>query len=483
MPESTKKSSVDLLSGNEGRVIFRFSIPIVFSYLLQQIYTISDAAICGQTLSVDEIAGVNDVFPILYIFLQFAVGCTAGFSVMTSLAAGHGDKVRVRKSFAAEIVLGAVLSLILTVIAIVTLDPLLRFIGLSETNAGVWKAAYHYSMVIFIGIFAQFYYNLICSVLRSLGDSETPLIFLLFSTVLNIALDLLFIITFHLGVIGAAAATAVAQALSAVMCLIYALGKYPELHLCKDDFHADLSLYVRHLKQGIPMGLQFSVLAIGIIVMQRALVGFDIGADGVMVPGNPAQNGFGAANKLNYFLMCPLSALGTAIVSFNAQNLGAGRQDRIRRGTVKCIMIGSIMYLVLAGAGILMTVNGAYQYVFMSADKISEGTIHYGNIYLYVDLAMYFLLMLLYVLRSGVQGVGHAEFTLLAGCAELVARTAICALLPSLVNGGPIDSSASVGAYIALCFGDPGAWILAIATLIYPTVRYLFAFKPKGGHE
>ena len=115
------------------------------------------------------------------------------------------------------------------------------------------------------------------------------------------------------------------------------------------------------------------------------------------------------------------------------------------------------MYLVLAGAGILMTVNGAYQYVFMSADKISEGTIHYGNIYLYVDLAMYFLLMLLYVLRSGVQGVGHAEFTLLAGCAELVARTAICALLPSLVNGGPVDSSASVGAYIALCFGDPGA--------------------------
>ena len=146
------------------------------------------------------------------------------------------------------------------------------------------------------------------------------------------------------------------------------------------------------------------MLAIGIIVMQRALVGFDIGSDGVMVPGNPAQNGFGAANKLNYFLMCPLSALGTAIVSFNAQNLVAGRQDRIRRGTVKCIMIGSVMYLVLAGAGMLMTVNGAYQYVFMSADKISGGTIHYGNIYLYVDLAMYFLLMLLYVLRSGVQG-------------------------------------------------------------------------------
>ena len=296
---------------------------------------------------------------------------------------------------------------------------------------------------------------------------------------LNIGLDLLFIIVFHLGVIGAAAATAVAQAISAIMCLIYAFRKYPELHLTKKDFRFDISLYIKHLKQGIPMGLQFSVLAIGIIVMQRSLVSFDLGLDGVMVTGNPAQNGFGAANKLNYFLMCPLSALGTAIVSFNAQNLGAGRQDRIRRGTVKSLIIGTIMCLILGGIGMLMTINGAYQYVFMSSDKISQSSIHYGNLYLYVDLAMYFLLMLLYVFRSGVQGVGHAEFTLLAGCAELVARTLICTFLPSIINGGPIDSSASVGAYIALCFGDPGAWILAIATLLYPTVRYLFGVKPK----
>ena len=179
------KPSLDLLSGSEGWVIFKFSVPIILSYLLQQIYTISDAAICGQTLSVDEIAGVNDVFPILFIFLQFAVGCTAGFSVITSIAAGQGDKPGVRRSFAAQLILGGAMSLLLTAIAILALGPLLRFIGLSETNPGVWKAAYQYSLVIFIGIFAQFYYNLICSVLRSLGDSTTPLIFLLFSTVLT----------------------------------------------------------------------------------------------------------------------------------------------------------------------------------------------------------------------------------------------------------------------------------------------------------
>ena len=165
------------------------------------------------------------------------------------------------------------------------------------------------------------------------------------------------------------------------------------------------------------MGLQFSALAIGIIVMQRALVGFDIGQDGIMAAGTPAQNRFGAANKLNNFLMCPMNALSTVIVSFNAQNPGAGRQDRIRRGTGKSLLIGLAMYLVLGGAGMLLTINGAYQYLFMSADKITAATIRCGNLYLYVDLSMYFALMILLVFRSGVQGVGHAEFALAAGCA------------------------------------------------------------------
>lgn len=213
-----------------------------------------------------------------------------------------------------------------------------------------------------------------------------------------------------------------AQAVSAVTCLLYAFRKYPELHLSGQDFHAEVCVYAQHLSQGLPMGLQFSVLAIGIIVMQRALVGFDIGQDGIMAAGNPAQNRFGAANKLNNFLMCPMNVLSTVIVSFNAQNLGAGRQDRIRRGTGKSLLIGLAMYLVLGGAGMLLTINGAYQYLFMSADKITAATIRCGNLYLYVDLSMYFALMILFVFRSGVQGVGHAEFALAAGCAELVTR-------------------------------------------------------------
>ena len=462
------RPSLDLLSGSEGWVIFKFSVPIILSYLLQQIYTISDAAICGQTLSVDEIAGVNDVFPILFIFLQFAVGCTAGFSVITSIAAGQGDKPGVRRSFAAQLILGGAMSLLLTVIAILALGPLLRFIGLSETNPGVWKAAYQYSLVIFIGIFAQFYYNLICSVLRSLGDSTTPLIFLLFSTVLNIGLDLFFILVLRLGVVGAAVATVLAQALSAVLCLIYAFRKYEELHPTKSDFHVALSFYVRHLRQGIPMGLQFSVLAIGIIVMQRALVGFDIGPDGIMAAGNPAQNGFGAANKLNSLIMTPVNGLGAAMTSFTAQNLGAGYTHRIRKGILQGLVMAAIIGVCSVGLGLLLTIDGAYLHIFLSADKVTADTIRFGNHFLYVDFSMYLLLCFLFVVRNCVQGIQRAPFVLWAGASELIARVAICLTLPALLSGGVVSAQSPELAFYALCAADPLAWLAADLVLLVP---------------
>lgn len=463
-----KKSSVDLLTGDEGWVIFKFSVPIILSYLLQQIYTISDAAICGQTLGVDDIAGVNDVFPILFIFLQFAVGCTAGFSVITSIAAGRGDQARVRRSFAAQLVLGGVLSLALTGVAVLTLKPLLRFIGLSEANPGVWRAAYQYSLVIFLGIFAQLYYNLICSVLRSLGDSTTPLIFLLFSTVLNIGLDLLFILAFRLGVIGAAAATVLAQAVSALLCLFYAFGKYPELHLSGQDFRAELSVYAQHLSQGLPMGLQFSVLAIGIIVMQRALVGFDIGPDGIMAAGNPAQNGFGAANKLNSLIMTPVNGLGTAMTSFTAQNLGAGYTHRIRKGILQGLVMAAIIGVCSVGLGLLLTIDGAYLHIFLSADKVTADTIRFGNHFLYVDFSMYLLLCFLFVIRNCVQGIQRAPFVLWAGASELIARVAICLTLPTLLSGGVVSAQSPELAFYALCAADPLAWLAADLALLLP---------------
>lgn len=470
---------VDLRKGKEWKALLLFSLPIIFSYLLQQVYTISDAAICGQTLSADEVAGVNDVSPLIFIFLQFAFGCTAGFSVITSNRVGEGDEAGVRKSFAAQIVLSSVITVILTAVSLLCLKPLLSWINVTKDNALVFKAAYSYCFVIFSGIFAQMFYNFICSVLRSVGDSVTPLIFLFVSTVLNVGLDLLFIKVFRWGVIGAASATVAAQALSTVACFIYTFVKYKSLRLKAQDFKLSIKELNRHILQGVPLGLQFSVLAVGIIVMQGELVKFDLSPEGVMVAGNPAQNGYGAACKLGGLLMSPMSALGAGVVSFTAQNYGAGEYKRIRKGILQATLIVLTMYVVFAGVGLLLTINGAYQYIFLSADKVTEQSVSFGNRYLYVALSFYCLLGLIFVWRSGAQGIEKPFFTLLTGTVELVARIAVCIFLPAAINGGAINCEASSAAYIALCFADPIAWIGGVAVLAYPVVRYMLLMKYK----
>ena len=473
-----KLSQIDLTNGKEWKKLLLFAFPIIISYLLQQVYTISDAAICGQTLSSNEVAGVNDAAPIIFIFLQFAFGCTAGFTVITSYRIGNSDYKGIKKSFACQIVLCLIVTIVLTILSILLLNPMLQLINVTkEANIEVYEAAYSYCIVIFLGIIAQMYYNFICSILRSLGDSITPLIFLFISTVLNIGLDFLFIMVFRLGVIGAALATVIAQGISTICCFIYSFKKYDYLRLSFKDFRIDVDEYMRHLKQGIPLGLQFSILFFGVIILQSKIVLFDLMPSGIMVTNNPVQNGYGAANKLNGLIMTPYNGLGTAIVSFNAQNFGAKKYDRIKRGLYQSLIISLIFFVVFAGTGALLTINGAYQYIFLSHDKISEASLKYGNMFLYVEFSLYPFLGGVFVFRNAIQGVGKSFYTLLSGIAELVGRITVCLFLPTLVNGGPLNSLASDASFIALCLADPFAWIASCLVLTYPTIKYLIKQK------
>ena len=378
---------VELTQGECWKTILAFSFPIIVSYLLQQVYTISDAAIVGQTLTAQEVAGVNDTTSLIFIFLQFAFGVSAGFCVVTSCNVGAHNPAGVRRSLTTQIVLSAALTVILTVLALLLLNPMLAWINVTPDNGEVYRAAYTYCAIIFAGIGAQLFYNFICSFLRSMGDSVTPLAFLLFSTVLNVGLDLLFIIVFRWGVAGAAIATVSAQLISTLGCFAYAFSKYPELRLHQEDWQITRHDVTRHLIQGIPLGLQFSVLAIGIIVVQSIVVQFDM-LNGVMV-SNSAQNGFGAANKINSLLMTPLNGLGSAMTSFTAQNLGAGDTKRIKKGTIQSIIIMLIMAACSILIGLLLTINGTYLHIFLSADKVTAETLRFGNSYLYIDLSLY----------------------------------------------------------------------------------------------
>ena len=459
----------DLTEGAPWKTILAFAFPIIISYLLQQVYTISDAAIVGQTLTAGEVAGVNDTSSLIFIFLQFAFGVSAGFCVVTAAEVGARDDAGVRRSLSSQIILSAALTVVLTGLALLLLRPMLAWINVTPDSPEVYRAAYTYCAIIFAGIGAQLFYNFICSFLRSMGDSVTPLLFLLFSTILNIGLDLLFIVSFRWGVAGAAIATIMAQLISTAGCFLYAFIKYPKIRLRREDWKITGRDILRHLNQGLPLGLQFSVLAIGIIVMQSVVVKFDI-LGGEMV-SHAAQNGFGAANKLNSLLMTPLNGLGAAMTSYTAQNKGAGRPDRIKKGTVQALMMVSVLAGFSILLGLWLSVGGSYLKVFLSADKITAETIRYGNTYLYVDLAMYLFLGFIFVVRNCVQGIGESRFILGAGTAELAGRVAVCLVLPALLAGGEVSAAAPRLAFYALCAADPAAWIAADAVLMIPFLR------------
>ena len=460
---------IDLTEGTCWKTIFLFSIPIIISYLLQQIYTISDAAIVGQTLAADEVAGVNDTSPIAFIFLQFAFGVSAGFCAVTARSVGAHDEAAVRRSLATQIVLSAALTVALTALALVLLNPMLAWINLTPASGEVYRAAFTYCAIIFAGIGAQLFYNFICSFLRSLGDSVTPLLFLLFSTALNVGLDLLFIVTFRWGVAGAAIATVLAQLLSTIGCFCYAFARYPKLRLHREDWAITRHDIGQHALQGIPLGLQFSVLAIGIIVVQSVVVKFDI-LDGQMV-SNAAQNGFGAANKFTGSLMTLLNGLGTAMTSFVAQNLGAGNFERIRKGARQALVMFAIATAISSALGFLASIGNFYLHLFLSADKVTADTIRFGNGYMRVDMSLMLFLGGVFLLRNCVQGIGKPQFILGGGIAELVARVLVCLLLPAAVAGGEVSAAAPHAAYLALCLADPMAWFAADLVMVIPFIR------------
>lgn len=468
----------DLTNGSIFKSIMLFSIPILLSYILQQIYTIADASICGQFLNANEVAGVNNTSNLVFIVLQFALGSTAGFSVITSNMFGQKNADGIRKSFAMQIKLSLYISIVLTIIAVLCINPLLKVIGLEASDEAVqneiYKSAYTYTFIIYVGLFTQIFYNLICSFLRSVGDSVTPLIFLLISTIINIILDILFIVPFKMGVSGAAIATVIAQGISALLCFIYTYIKYKDYRLSKSDFKFDFKFAMKHLQMGLPLAFQFSILCIGLIVMQSVIVKFDSTSLGVVVRSD-AQNGFGAASKLNNLLMCPFNALGTALLTYCGQNLGNNKFDRVRSGVKVSILIAFAEYIIFGGIGLLLTINGAYLHIFYSSDKITELAIKYGNAYLYCDMTLYFILGILFIFRNSVQGLGKPLFPFLAGIGELTARTSVCLIFPSLFNGGTITTEANDLALYALSMADPVAWIFACAFLL--TGGYLYIFS------
>lgn len=313
----------DMTSGSTMKLILGFAVPLLMGMLFQQVYSLVDTIIVGRFLGVSALAAVGATGSINFLIVGFCQGICNGFALPVAQRFGAKDYDGLRKYVGNSAVLSIIFGGAITLITVIACRPILE---LMQTPADIIDLSYHYIVVIFAGIPAIMLYNILSAYLRSLGDSITPVIFLVLSAGLNIGLDLLFIVTFHWGVFGAAFATVLSQAVSGILCLILIIKKFDLLHLKREDWKLDWG-YSRYLLiMGLPMGLQYSITAIGSVILQAS----------VNTLGSTAVASMTAGSRISMFVVCPFDALGSTMATFGGQNVGAGRLDRLGRGLPLC---------------------------------------------------------------------------------------------------------------------------------------------------
>ena len=319
----------DMTVGNPVKLIVSFSIPLLIGNLFQQLYSMVDAVIVGQFLGVDALAAVGTTGPLSFLILGFVMGMTGGFSVLVAQRFGAGDYDGMRHTVAMSVLLSVVLCIVMTALSVAVCRPLLVAMNTADN---IIDMAYDYIIVIFAGTFANILYNLLSGILRALGDSRTPLYFLILSSLLNVVLDIFCVVNLQMGVAGAGYATVLSQFISGLLCLLYMMKKFPILHLQKKDWVFRRATCLHLLKVGAPMAFQFSITAIGVITLQGAVNSF----------GSSVTAGFTAASKVETLTQQLMSTLSTTTATFVGQNLGAGKMHRIREGVRRCRQITDI---------------------------------------------------------------------------------------------------------------------------------------------
>lgn len=445
-----------LTKGKPAKIIFYFSLPVIAGNLFQLFYTMADTIIVGRTMGADALAAVGSTTVVIYLILCFIQGVTGGYGIVTAQNFGAKNEKGVKESIGASIIQTTVFSLIITVISCLLTDIILKKMN---TPQEIYQLSYDYMFVVFAGTGATFFYNLFSNILRALGDSKTPLYFLVISSLLNIFLDILFIVPFKMGVAGAAWATVLSQLISAVLCALYAVKHFPVTRLKKEDWKSDAETHAKHLKIAFPMGFQMSVMCIGQLAMQSA----------VNKIGTNAIAGYTAASKIDQMSVLVNNAFGITISNYVAQNYGAGLIGRIKKGVRNCLIIGHAGNLFM---GILILATQSFVIpIFMN--EPNEEIFLYAKDYLWVIVPFYLLLGFLVIYRSSIQSMGDSVTPFLACIIELFSRI-FCALYLSLYFG-----------YKGICFSTPFAWIGALCILIpvyYRTIRKISLEKMAKGN-
>ena len=432
-----KNKTKDMTNGGIMMNIIKFCLPLMIGNLFQQFYNMADIIIVGQFVGKTALSAVGSVGSLNFLVIGSVIGLCTGFTVPVAQRFGAQDFKALKKYIANIVYTSAALAVVITAIAVDLTDPLLR---LMNTPEDIYKDAHDYIVVIFAGIGATILYNILASIVRALGDSKTPLYFLIFSSVLNIGLDVLLITQFNMGVRGAAVATVISQFVSGVMCFFYVKKKFPVLHITKETRGIDLNCIKKLISNGIPLSLQFSITAIGSVMLQSCVNSLGAEAIAAVTIGGKTQ----------LMIVLPSETIGATMTVYCGQNLGAGKIDRIKKG-VKSGVVLATCYTVI-GFCVARFLGPYISLLFINGGEAS--IINLAQQYINAGSYFYFILSLLFLFRNSIQGLGYSSVAMFAGFFELVAR--------AIMGFGFVNTLG----YDAACIANPVAWIAADIFLI-----------------
>lgn len=434
--------ATSLTTGRPWRVILSFSIPLLLGNVVQQMYQFADAVVVGRHLGVESLAAVGATGSLLFLLIGFAWGLTSGFAIPIAQAFGAGDGAAVRRSVATGVILTGITSVVLTIVAPLIARPVLELL---QTPAELMPEATVFTQISFIGASATMFFNYLSAIIRAIGDSRTPLIFLTVSCALNVGLVILMVGPLEWGVGGAALATVVAQAVSVALCLEFVRRRLPMLHLRRADWRVTRDDFREHLRLGLPMGFQASIIAIGTLTVQVALN--TLGSDAVAA--------YTTASRVDGLAVAFLSSLGLASSMYTAQNLGGRRPDRIRRGVVEGTWMAIAAGIAL---GVIIIAFGTPM-VRLFVGEGSDEVVRLAHLMLIINGCGYWALGVLFVLRGALQGLGHTLIPTVTGVIELVMRVGAAVVLGALIG------------FEGVALSNPLAWLGAIVLLVPAYVR------------
>lgn len=427
----------DMTEGKPLGLIFRFCIPLLLGNLFQQFYSMVDSVVVGQFVGKQALAAVGATGSFSFLVIGFAMGMCSGLCIPVAQYFGAGDYKNLRAALMQAVYITAAVTLLLTAAMLFLTRPMLTLI---QTPADIFEQSYSYISIIFIGIAPTMLYNLPAGVLRSLGDSKTPLLYLVIASILNVVLDILFVVYFHMGVAGAAWATVISQTVSGALCVRHMFKHFPILRLERKDLAFNPEIARKGVSIGLPMGLQYSLTAIGSVVLQSAIN--SLGSDAVAAVT--------AASKVQSIVSQPMETMGASMATYCGQNLGAKKPARIKQGIIQASIAN--MLIGVAGCILILLVGDKIALLFIKPEEVDL----LSNIRQYLAICSYFypILSLIFTLRYSLQGLGFSAQAMTAGLFELVARSAVAFLLVGTLG------------FYAVCLSNPIAWIAADILLI-----------------